>query len=61
MILDGLRTHDDPGLERRLLGASNAIDWPLYPRGPMSRLYVGEAAVVALISLVVYLLLVALP
>jgi hypothetical protein len=60
-MLEGFRRTDYPSLERRLLGASNAIDWPLYPRGPMSRLYVGEAAVVALISLVVYLLLVALP
>jgi hypothetical protein len=54
-MLEGFRRTDYPSL------ASNAIDWPLYPRGPMSRLYVGEAAVVALISLVVYLLLVALP
>jgi hypothetical protein len=59
MILDGMRHHDDPGLERRLLGASNAIERPLPAFRP--RLCVGEAAVVALFSLLLWLVLVALP
>jgi hypothetical protein len=60
-MLEGLRRTDDPGLERRLLGVSNAIDRPVYPRCLMARLCVGEAAVVALLSVLLWLVLVALP
>jgi hypothetical protein len=59
MILDGMRHHDDPGLERRLLGASNAIERPRPASRP--RLCVGEAVVVALLSVLLWLALVALP
>ena len=58
-MLEGLRRTDDPGLERRLLGASNAIDWPRPASRP--RLCVGEAAVVALLSVLLWLVLLALP
>jgi hypothetical protein len=58
-MLEGLRRTDDPGLERRLLGASNAIERPRPASRP--RLCVGEAAVVALFSLLLWLVLVALP
>jgi hypothetical protein len=64
-MLEGLRKSDDPGLDARRLAASNAIDVriprPAYPRCLLARLCLGEAAVVALVSLLVYALLVAVP
>jgi hypothetical protein len=49
----------DPGISARLLAASNAIERPRPASRP--RLRVGEAAVVALFSLLLWLVLVALP
>jgi hypothetical protein len=59
-MLEGLRRTDDPGLERRLLGASNAIERPRPASRPLYQRY-GEAAVVALLSVLLWLVLVALP
>jgi hypothetical protein len=57
-MLEGLRKSEDPGLDARRLAASNALDIdiprPTYPRCL-------EAAVVALLTLLVYALLVAVP
>jgi hypothetical protein len=65
MILSGARHHDDPGLRARLLATSNALDLriprPAYPRCLLARLCLGEAAVVALLSVLLWLVLVALP
>ena len=53
-MLHGLRTTDDPGLQRRVLASSNAIDLRLpraYPRCLMARLCLAEALVMALLTL----------
>jgi hypothetical protein len=65
MTFEALRTSDDPGLNPTRLVLGGAIDLriprPAYPRCLLARLCLGEAAVVALVSLLVYALLVAVP